>query len=171
MRGPFGLLLYAVIAGVMLAGIIISGRVAIQGFSHSVAVIDKTATVAWATANAQATEKAQAAAALALVTPVGVTGGQAKVKSSANMRAEPRLDPSNLLGTLEPGTEVEVLEGSPPVNPQWYRVRITQGGGQLKAGAQGWMSAPLLILQTGQTNPTTAPAPLPAAVPGGTARP
>ncbi|MBA3943449.1 MAG: SH3 domain-containing protein [Herpetosiphonaceae bacterium] len=87
----------------------------------------------------------------------------ARTSTISNLRSEPRIAPGNILGQLAPDDAVVVLQAQPPVNPQWYRVRITHTGGSLKAGSEGWISATIVTVAPQLASTTVAPSATPSA--------
>lgn len=57
--------------------------------------------------------------------------------NSANLRAEPKMEDSNVIGSLLNGVRVRILEGVTNDGINWYKVRVADGA---NAGKVGYVS-------------------------------
>lgn len=63
--------------------------------------------------------------------------------SSANLRAEPKIDDSNILGSLVKGVRVRILAGVTNDGIDWYEVRVCDGA---NSGKTGYVSTGCIVL-------------------------
>lgn len=101
-------------------------------------------------AAATATNQAVIAARTAAAQPTAVAGiGTGTVQQGGNLRREPAIDPTNIVGLIYPGDEITFLEQRDVSGQTWYRVQLlkpaaNRPGPGVEAGGQGWASSLLL---------------------------
>jgi len=111
---------------------------------HQVALA-LTATPLWAEYYARQTATAQAGATVpATSTPAPEPIG--RVIGTANLRSEPRVAPETVLGVLEAGDRVVVLETQTVADQAWHRISLRETSGALVPGTEGWINGALLAM-------------------------
>lgn len=164
-RGPLRIVMIALIAGILLLGLIGAAPFVLDQIEVSRVVALQTQIVyqtreARATAQQAATQSAIAIltqtsspspTATLLPTPTSAPViGRAQVINGGNIRSAPRVSADTVIGQVCVGDRVELLEEQTiGDNNRWYRLRVVATADncvpqRVSAGTEGWVSATLL---------------------------
>lgn len=142
-RGPVALLIIMALTIGFLVFISWSAGHGLRRYQQYQVALALTATPLWAEYYAQQTATAQTgSAATALPAPLPDTIGS--VIGTANLRSEPRVAPETILGVLEAGDRVAVLETHTVEDQVWHRISLRETSGAVAPGTEGWINGALL---------------------------
>lgn len=97
-----------------------------------------------------ATAQAMIAAQTVVAEPTAIAGiGTGTVTRGGNLRREPQISDTNIVGLIYPGDEIAFLEQRDLEGQVWYRVQVLKPAADrpaagVNAGEQGWASSLLL---------------------------
>lgn len=158
MRALANLLIVGAVVGLLGGGTFFALRFGLQRAQESMArTAEQIQTsnaqfMATQTAAALATPTATAEPAASAATPTVALQviGQGSVISSGNLRSEPVVDPSTVIGQICAGDQLDFLEEHTAADGAlWYRIRVTATGDnctpqRVTIGSLGWASSTLL---------------------------
>ena len=157
--GPLQVLGHVLLALVLIGGLVTGTMFLLryQAEQQQTAVVRATTLAATTNPLATATTVARTATAVAQATAQAVVTqptvvpelGRGQVIRGGNLRREPVVDETNVLGLIWPGDEISFLEQRDVNGQTWFRVRImnaaaNRGGQGVDPGIEGWASGTLL---------------------------
>jgi hypothetical protein len=140
-RGPVALFLLSSLAILLLVAVAIGARFGTQRYDDYRAAAALTATPLWAEYYAQQTATALAANPAA---PEPTPEPSGSVIGTANLRSEPRVAADTVIGLVEAGDRVVLLETQAIDGQTWYRARVDSTAGALAPGTEGWINGSLI---------------------------
>ncbi|MGQ9479916.1 SH3 domain-containing protein [Chloroflexus sp.] len=164
-HGPLRIVMIALIAGILILGLIGSVPFVLDQIEASRVVTRQTQIVQQTREARAATQRAAAQSAIAMPTQTPSSSptatlppastpapiiGRAQVINGGNIRSAPRISADTVIGQVCVGDRVELLEEQTiGDNNRWYRLRVVATADdcvsqRVSAGTEGWVSATLL---------------------------
>ena len=132
----------------MLLLLLVGGSFGAREVNQRSALLQVTQTPAWGTAYAVGTATSVARTATSAQRTATAGTQVVAVANAGNFRSAPELVPATIIGQVTVGDQVRLVENRTEAGHVWYRVQLETTSGGLNAGAEGWVSATLLALDT-----------------------